>query len=149
MSKHSLSAKIKHARTFNSFSQQELANRVGVTRTTVSLWETKGSSTQHPHRTKLSKLAEATGYPLNWFHDDDAELVAPDVITMIAPDPEPSKLPALGETVLEQMFATLIRDIIENSPQGERDIALNNYWQSMASYRGTLLELNGNEAEGK
>ena len=54
----------KIAREVAGFSQNELANIIGVSRTTVGEWE---SGRTEPAFSKLVALASATKQPLDWF----------------------------------------------------------------------------------
>ncbi len=69
--------RLRHARRFADLTQQDLANKCGVSRGAVALWE----AAEPEHRTKpttehLIHVSKATGVPLEWLLNDAADLDA-------------------------------------------------------------------------
>ena len=66
-----LHLKIKAARRHSNFTQQQLADQLGVSRPAVSLWESTDPKVRNePTRSRLRKLSAITGAPLHWLMDD-------------------------------------------------------------------------------
>lgn len=61
-----LSEKIRQARTDAGMSQPALAEAIGVTKRSISYWETTDRQPDFAH---LTKIARATGKPLDFFAD--------------------------------------------------------------------------------
>lgn len=62
-----LSEKIRQARHDSGMSQRELAEAIGVTKRSISYWET---TDRHPDFALLTKIARATGKSLDFFADE-------------------------------------------------------------------------------
>ncbi|RDH45861.1 helix-turn-helix domain-containing protein [Zooshikella ganghwensis] len=65
--------KIKAARLSAELTQEELAEKCGVNRATVSMWESKDPTKRiKPRKHNLEKISDATGAPLGWLKSKDA-----------------------------------------------------------------------------
>lgn len=62
--------KIKSKRKENKLSQEELANKLGITRQAISKWETEKST---PTMTNLMELSEVFGVEMEYFIADNKE----------------------------------------------------------------------------
>ena len=62
--------KIKSKRKENKLSQEELANKLGITRQAISKWETEKST---PTMTNLRELSEVFGVEMAYFIGDNKE----------------------------------------------------------------------------
>lgn len=67
--------RLKAARSHANFSQAALADLCGVSRGTVSLWESQQSNTRtEPGMSRLKLIAAITGVPIWWLVDDTVDL---------------------------------------------------------------------------
>lgn len=91
--------RIVSARCYAGFSQQELAERIGVSQSTIDRWEDRGKFGQ---RAWLPVIAQECGVPLAWFFADWdrlSEILADDTPDWVrqpggdAPPPPPTDLP--------------------------------------------------------
>lgn len=92
MSQNDLSAKIKHLRTSHGLTLEQVANQVGVGKSTVRKWET--GMIENMRRDKIAKLATALhttpGYLMGW---EDAPT---DLPSNALPMPKMKKIPRVG-----------------------------------------------------
>lgn len=69
--KSSLAAKIRAARQAAGFTQQQVAERLGVTRGAVTQWEARDEDSRtQPSIELLRRFSEVTGVPFSWLIDD-------------------------------------------------------------------------------
>ncbi|WP_027709920.1 helix-turn-helix domain-containing protein [Zooshikella ganghwensis] len=67
--------KIKAARLSAELTQEELAEKCGVSRATVNQWEAKDPSKRiNPRKQNLQKISEVTGAPLGWLKSKEAAI---------------------------------------------------------------------------
>lgn len=78
--------KIRVMRLSRGWDQQELADKVGVKRNTVSMWE---NNDRHPGRTASEALADAFNVPLSYIYDNTQSEV-----------PSAKKKPTLDEEII-------------------------------------------------
>lgn len=94
MSENNISTKIKDLRAKHNLTLEQVAQQVGVGRSTVRKWET--GMIENMRRDKIAKLAAALhttpGYLMGWESDPSSDLPA-----NIIPMPSMSKIPLLGE----------------------------------------------------
>lgn len=69
-----MSEKIQYSRRRAGLSQEQLADRLGVSRQAVSKWETGEAM---PDATKLAPLAKALGVSVDWLLSEDDEQFSP------------------------------------------------------------------------
>lgn len=94
MSENDLSAKIRDLRAKYNLTLEQVAQQVGVGRSTVRKWET--GMIANMRRDKIEKLARALhttpGYLMGWEDEASAEYLPPNIIPM----PVMEKIPLLG-----------------------------------------------------
>ncbi|MBU2713621.1 helix-turn-helix transcriptional regulator [Zooshikella harenae] len=67
--------RIRAARASACLTQEELANKLGVARPTIGLWESPDPKKRTQPRDKtLQKIAEITGAPYGWLISDESEI---------------------------------------------------------------------------
>ncbi len=64
---NNISKRIKNARKQAGLKQVDMAEKVGVSVTSVSLWE---NGKQIPDFEKIKKIAQVTGLPIDYFSDE-------------------------------------------------------------------------------
>ena len=96
MSENELSAKIRYLRAKHELTLEQVAQQVGVGKSTVRKWET--GMIANMRRDKIEKLAKALhttpGYLMGWENEEQAE--SPSIPENIIPMPVMSKIPLLG-----------------------------------------------------
>ncbi|MCX4027903.1 XRE family transcriptional regulator [Endozoicomonas sp. SM1973] len=67
--------RIRAARASASLTQEEMAEKLGVARPTIGVWETPDPSKRSKPREKmLRRIAEVTGAPYKWLVSDNSEI---------------------------------------------------------------------------
>ena len=70
----SMGSKLAEARRKNNLTQEQLAERLGVTRQAVSRWE---SDTAYPETDKIVRMSRLLGVSCDWLLQDGEEAPAP------------------------------------------------------------------------
>ena len=134
-----LCKKIRFARRTANISQQELATAMGVTRTTISLWETETArSVKKPHPANLEKVARVTGFPIEWFHDDQPPTMPGGTEVIKNADETTVTKSESNAAGLPEIYASVVRSVSELSPQGAADTVLTSTIQTLITYRNAL-----------
>ena len=111
----SVGARIRAARKRAGYSQQTLAERLGVSRNTVVNWETGRCATDYKTALNLCDVLGLTPDDLKL--SDSAEAPDGDAVTRGGPSPAPGAMRAAGLTAGERRFLLLYRQL---SPAGRR-----------------------------
>lgn len=67
-----LNERVKAARLSMHISQQELADKCGVSRSAVAQWESEAGT--NPSRENIANICAVTGAPLEWLMSDDSDI---------------------------------------------------------------------------
>ncbi|WP_163830755.1 helix-turn-helix transcriptional regulator [Spartinivicinus ruber] len=66
--------KVRAARVAAGLTQAQLAEKLGISRTSVIMWEQQEESKRSvPRKPTIQMVSQITGVPADWFLDDDAE----------------------------------------------------------------------------
>jgi transcriptional regulator with XRE-family HTH domain len=67
--------RLRAARRASGKSQQEIAERIGLSRAAIALWESKNAEIRtQPTMSNLRSFGHAVGAPMDWLMDDNADL---------------------------------------------------------------------------
>ncbi len=105
----SMGSKLAQARRKNNLTQEQLAERLGVTRQAVSRWE---SDTAYPETDKIVRMSQLLGVSCDWLLRDGEE----------ASDPSGREAPALVTRLLAQAVGRRVRLALyenENAPASD------------------------------
>lgn len=88
--------KLKAARLHANLTQEQLAERLGISRAAVAQWEAKDPSKRtHPDLERVQAFCSATGAPLMWLLDENQDISRDwSVVADIVPLPPPPNFQA-------------------------------------------------------